>query len=435
MAVRGAMTVKRLLKGFFLMLGVAVFWIGRHFILPILIRLYRLMVRVRRALRPAERRFILIATHRGILHGAVIAVALTTVGGNLYAQTQATVSSGEQSVLYKYITGDDNTVVESGSPSENDGQYATGAVNANTDNTSVGDGTDQPLDQGSDTMTELGALMPQTIPGSGVIAHRTQIEQYVVQQGDTLSDIADKFGISIATILWENKLTVHDFIQPGQTLSILPTSGITYKVKSGDTIAKIAADNGVDPNDIKSWNNISDDTVIALGQSLIIPGGKIAPPPAPKPKPKAIASPLKVFTRPPDAVDSGDTDMVWPTTSHIITQPYGIWSRVDHGIHTGVDLGAPTGTPIFAADDGIVTHSGCGKSCATGYGYYVDIDHGNGITTRYGHTSARFVAVGEQVHRGETIALMGSTGHSTGPHLHFEVRVNGHYTNPLPYIR
>jgi len=435
MAVRTAMTAKKLLKGLFLMLGVAVFWIGRHLILPILIRFYSLMVRIRRALRPAERRFILVTTHRGILHGAIIAVALTTAGGNLYAQTQATVSSGEQSVLYKYITGDNSTVEESGPPSATDQQYAADALNAGSDGSAPADGTDQPLDQGSDTMTELGALMPQTVPGSGAVAHRTQTEQYAVAPGDTLSDIADKFGISIATILWENNLTVHDFIKPGQTLTILPTSGITYKVKKGDTIAKIAAANGVDPNDIMNWNNITDETALATGQSIIVPGGKIAPPPAPKPKPKSIASPLQIFSKPPDAADNGTTDMVWPTTSHIVTQPYGIWSLVDHGIHTGLDLGAPKGTPIFAADDGIVTHSGCGKSCASGYGYYVDIDHGNGITTRYGHTSARFVTVGQQVHRGETIALIGSTGHSTGPHLHFEVRVNGHYTNPLPYIR
>jgi len=434
MAVHAAIAAKKLLKGLFLMLGVALVWIGRHIVLPIIVRLYQLMVRIRRAFRPAERRFRLIATHRGILHGAVIAVALTTAGGNLYAQTQATVSSGEQSVLYKYITGDDSTVVESGPPSANDQQDIAGTDNANGDNAPADDTTNDTLDQGSDAMTELGALMPQTVPGSGTVAHRTQTEQYVVQSGDTLSDIANKFDVSIATILWENKLTVHDFIQPGQTLSILPTTGITYKVKSGDTIAKIAAANGVDPNDIKSWNNITDDTAIALGQSLIIPGGKIAPPPAPKPKPRILASPIQIFTKPPNAVDNDITDMVWPTTSHIITQPYGIWSRVDHGIHTGVDLGAPKGTPIYAADDGIVTHSGCGSSCSAGYGYYVDIDHGNGITTRYGHTSARFVTVGQQVHRGETIALIGSTGHSTGPHLHFEVRVNGKHVNPMPYI-
>ncbi len=429
--VRFAMAAKHWLKGVFLALGMAICWIGRKLVLPIMIRLYRLTVRIRRSLLPAERRFVLIATHRGILHGAIIAVALTTAGGNIYAQTQAVSTNGEQSVLYRFITGDDSTVETSDMVSAQ-----TDANAANTDLNGATDGTDQSyFDQGSDTMTELGALMPETpVTGSPVI-HRTQIEEYVVQSGDTLSEIANKFDISIATILWENKLTVHDFIKPGEKLTILPTSGITYTVKAADTIAKIAVANGVDPNDIKSWNGITDDSSLQKGQSLIIPGGKIAPPPPPKVKPRPIASPTKIFNKPADASDDGVTDMIWPAATHYISQPYGIWSAVDRGIHTGVDLAAAKGTPIYAADDGIVTHAGCGVSCNRGYGSYIDIDHGDNIATRYGHTSKLLVSVGDQVHRGQVIALMGSTGHSTGPHLHFEVRVKGRYVNPMPYIR
>jgi murein DD-endopeptidase MepM/ murein hydrolase activator NlpD len=127
--------------------------------------------------------------------------------------------------------------------------------------------------------------------------------------------------------------------------------------------------------------------------------------------------------------------MIWPSSTHYISQPYGIWSRVSRGIHSGVDLAAAIGTPIYAAEDGIVTHAGCGASCKKSYGLYVDIDHGGGIGTRYGHTSKLLVSVGDHVHRGQVIALMGSTGLSTGSHLHFEVRVNGRYVNPMPYIR
>lgn len=438
-AVRAAMTLKGFVKKAATALGKAMLWLGRHLVLPILVRIYKLIVRIRRSLRPAERRFVLVATHRGILHGAIIAVALSTAGGNLYAQTQATVSSGEQSVLYRYITGDGNTVEESGPPSANNTQYVYGAVDANANNTdqaSTDPNTDpNAFDQGSDTMTELGALMPEVVPGAPAPIHRTQTEDYIVADGDTLSGIANKFGVSIATILWENNLTVRDFIKPGQKLTILPTSGITYTVKSGDTIAKIAAAYGVDPNDIKSWNNIVDEGGLQKGRDLILPGGKIIPAPAPKPKPKPIASPTKIFVKPSDAADDGATDMIWPAGTHYISQPYGIWSAVDHGIHTGVDLAAALGTPIYAADDGIVTHAGCGKSCRSGYGSYIDLDHGDGLATRYGHTSKLLVAVGDQVHRGQVIALMGSTGHSTGPHLHFEVRKNGHYVNPMPYIR
>ena len=377
----------------------------------------------------------LVAAHRGILHGAVIAVALITAGGNIYAQTQATVSSGEQSVLYRYITGETDTVVESGPPSaDNADQYPADAGNANGQDQGIsGDASDEGLDQGSDAMTELGALMPQIIPGSTGPLHRTQNEAYTVISGDTLSGIADKFGISIATVMWANNLTVHDFIQPGQKLVILPTTGILYKVKTGDTVTKIAATYGINADDIKSWNDITDETVLQKDRELLIPGGRVITPPAPKPKPKPIAAP---YVRPPDAADNGATDMIWPSAVYYISQPYGIWSRVDRGIHTGVDLAGPTGTPIYAADDGIVTHAGCGANgCKKGYGSYIDIDHGDGIATRYGHTSKLLVAVGDQVHRGQVIALMGSTGHSTGPHLHFEVRKNGRYVNPMPYIR
>lgn len=436
--MRTALFAKKLLKGAFFSFKIVTCWFGRRLVLPLLIRLYHLVVKIRRSLRPAERRFILVATHRGILHGAIVAVALTTAGGNIYVQAQATTSAGEQSILYRYITGDDSAVEVSGFSVGEAQQYGFDAVNgsAQEGTDAVVGYTDESLDQGSDTMTELGALMPEApATGTGVV-HRTQNETYVVQSGDTLSDIANKFGISIATILWENNLTVHDFIQPGQKLTILPSSGITYKVKSGDTIAKIAAAYGVDPNEVKSWNNIVDDTALQKDKALFLPGGKVTPPPAPKPKPKTVASPLKVFTAPPDAKDDGSTDMVWPAGTHYISQPYGIWSRVDRGIHTGVDLAAASGTPIYAAEDGIVTHAGCGaRGCGKGYGNYVDIDHGNGIATRYGHNSKLLVKVGDQVRRGQTVALMGSTGHSTGPHLHFEVRVKGKYVNPMPYIR
>ncbi len=416
------------------------FWFSRHVFLPILIRVYRLIGRLRRSLRPAERRFVLIATHRGILHGTVIAVALTTAGGNLYAQNQATVSSGEGSVLYRYISGDDETVEVSGPPSSgNATQYVSEALDAEAapdesalDYNVIADDTDQ----GSEAMIELGALMPEAIPGASVPVHRTQTEYYTVAEGDTLSGIASKFGVSIATILWENNLTVRDYIKPGQKLTILPSSGITYKVKKGDTIAKIAVAYGVDPTEIKSWNAITDDASVQTGTQLFIPGGKIAAPAAPAPKPRVIATPTKPASPAPSSSSaSSGADMAWPTTTHYISQPYGIWSRVSGGTHSGVDLAAAVGTPIYAADDGIVTHAGCGASCSRSYGLYVDIDHGNGLMTRYGHSSKLLVSVGDQVRRGQLIALMGSTGRSTGSHLHFEVRKNGRYVNPMPYIK
>jgi murein DD-endopeptidase MepM/ murein hydrolase activator NlpD len=437
--VRAALVAKVFLGKAAVVVARGMAWIGRQIFLPILVRVYRLIDRLRRALKPAERRFVLVAAHRGILHGVVVAVALTTAGGNIYAQTQATVSSGEESVLYRYITGDSDIVEESGPPSADvDSQYLNNALGTNAQDqaASAQDVDVDEFDQESDTMIELGALMPQTISGASGQVHRTQVETYAVASGDTLSGIADRFGISIATIMWANNLTVHDFIQPGQKLTILPTTGILYKVKDGDTVTKIAANYGVNADEIKSWNGVADDTKLQKGQDLLVPGGRVITPAAPKPKPKPIATPVKPTAKLPNASDNGDTDLLWPSSTHYISQPYGIWSRISGGLHTGVDLAAATGTPIYAAEDGIVTHAGCGaKGCKKSYGLYVDIDHGEGIATRYGHASKLLVSVGDHVRRGQVIALMGSTGRSSGPHLHFEVRKNGRYVNPMPYIR
>lgn len=419
----------------------AIFWIGRHLVLPLAIKTYRFVVKIRRTLLPAQRRFVLVATHRGILHGVLFAVVLTTAGGNIYAQTQSTISSGEDSVMYKYLSGESDVVEQSGPPSEADIQYMAGVVDSNATVPPNADSDSSDSDQGPDTMIELGSLMPEIVPGAPAPVHRTQIEEYVVADGDTLSEIANKFGISIATILWANNLTVRDFIQPKQKLKILPTTGIVYTVKNNDTISKIAAAYGIDPIEIKSWNNIVDEATLQKGQDIILPGGKVIVPAAPKPvvkpatKPKPATTTTKVIVKVPDASDAGDTDLLWPTAARILTQYFGVWNPME-GRHTGLDFGAPLGTPIYAADDGIVTHSGCGaRGCKKSYGYYVDIDHGNGIMTRYGHSSKLLVKAGDQVHRGQVIALMGSTGLSTGSHLHFEVRVNGVAKNPLPFIR
>ena len=125
---------------------------------------------------------------------------------------------------------------------------------------------------------------------------------------------------------------------------------------------------------------------------------------------------------------------IWPCSSKYVTSPLGARYTGIAGAstnHAGIDIGAPTGTPIRAALGGTVTVS---KYNAGGYGYYVCIDHGNGLVTLYGHCSQLLARVGQTVQAGDIIALSGSTGRSTGPHLHFEVRVNGERTNPRAYL-
>jgi len=254
---------------------------------------------------------------------------------------------------------------------------------------------------------------------------RTGIIYYTVQAGDTISSIANRFGITVNTILWENNLTAFSLIRLGDKLTILPYSGVLYTVKSGDTITKIANQYGVGADKILSCNNLG--AGLRIGQKIIVPGAKkIAAAVIVKPQSNYTGiSIIRDFIKAPSVKISG-SQMIWPTVGHRITQ-YFSWR------HTGVDIANNIGTPIYAADDGTVVIAQGGWN--GGYGNTIVIDHGDGRKTRYGHASKLFVKVGDHVDKGENIAAMGSTGHSTGPHLHFEVLINGARTNPLGYIR
>jgi LysM repeat protein len=254
---------------------------------------------------------------------------------------------------------------------------------------------------------------------------------YVVMDGDTIGSIAVNFDISVNTILWENNLNAYSLIRPGDTLVILPATGITYKVVKGETLGAIANKFGVDADDILTANNLPEDSQIALGQNLFIPGGskiyntvaapvKVAASYNPIDVIKSILSPISPSKQ---IVSAGK--LLWPTADRIITQ-YFSWK------HQAIDIANPMGTPIYAAESGTVMTAGWST---VGYGNMVEIDHGGGMFTRYAHASKLLVKKGDVVQRGDVIALIGSTGHSTGPHLHFEVHVDGKLYNPLDYLR
>lgn len=265
------------------------------------------------------------------------------------------------------------------------------------------------------------ALVKPNIPSMMSGKTRNEIESYTVQPGDTVSTIAAQFSVSIDTILWENNLGPFDYIKPGQKLSILPTTGVSYKVKSGDTLLKIAQKYNVDAEQILEFNKLSGFSNIALGQILIVPGGRIIyNTPAPKPK---LAPIQNIFTGPPSS--GMNLAMVWPTTTHRISQYYS-WR------HTGLDINGDFGDPIWAVADGVVEASYCTR---WDYGCHVIIDHGGGKKTLYGHAQKLLVKAGQAVKKGQLIMEEGSTGRSTGSHLHFEVRINGRRMNPLSYIK
>jgi murein DD-endopeptidase MepM/ murein hydrolase activator NlpD len=270
----------------------------------------------------------------------------------------------------------------------------------------------------STTQDESALISPEITDPEAVIKQRDKIIDYVVQPGDVLGTIASKFGININTLIWENNLSYYSTIRPGQTLKILPINGLTHKIKKGETLKSIANTYKADVNKIIEFNKLASADDLQINEQLIVPGGV---------KQAVAAQPTysvtKIFSA-PAAAPSG-SKLQWPTNSYRITQYYS-W------LHTGLDIGNPTGNPVYASEDGKIIRAGWNNS---GYGYFIEIDHGNGLHTLYAHLSKIYVKVGEIISRSQVIGAIGSTGRSTGPHLHFEVRVNGSRVNPLGYIR
>jgi murein DD-endopeptidase MepM/ murein hydrolase activator NlpD len=234
-----------------------------------------------------------------------------------------------------------------------------------------------------------------------------QISTYTVQEGDTLSFIASDYGVSVNTIIWANSLKSADDIKPGMELKIPPVTGVIHKVKKGDTVASVAKKYGVDEDKIISFNSLPASGDLQVDDEIIVPGGKIQSPVAPKAAP--VYAVLKRFANLPLL----DGYFSFPTATNY---------RLTQGLHgrNGVDLADSCGTPVYAAADGTVNlakNSGYNG----GFGRFVRITHPNSTETLYAHASQVLVSIGQYVTRGEQIAVMGTTGRSTGCHVHFEV--------------
>jgi murein DD-endopeptidase MepM/ murein hydrolase activator NlpD len=251
---------------------------------------------------------------------------------------------------------------------------------------------------------------------------RGEILDYTVAEGDTVSTIAAKFGVSEDTIRWQNNLK-GDKIKVGQNLEILPITGVSHKVAKGDTVYSIAKKYDSGPQGIVDfpYNTFTNDETfeLAIGQLVIVPDGIL-----PESLPSYSSTRIRQIT--PDAgtvVANGS--FVWPT-SGTITQRF-VW------YHKGIDIANKAAPNVLAADSGKVILAGWPDGY--GYGNRVIIDHGNGYRTLYAHLSRIYVIPGQSVNRGDAIGQMGSTGRSTGIHLHFEVILNGTYLNPLSVLR
>ncbi|MFH2019370.1 MAG: M23 family metallopeptidase [bacterium] len=278
-----------------------------------------------------------------------------------------------------------------------------------------------------DTVATVGEILGESLDNTGVVTLESnkpwnQVSEYTVRDGDSLSSIAAKFDLSIDSVKWANSKVDWKKIKQGDVVSIPPVTGVVYTVKAGETIYSIAKKLSTNPQGIVDFplNTFADDETFALvaGQTLIVPDGVMPDAPVP-----AVARYANVLT--PDAGSvTAAGNFVWPAYGKI-TQPFRWY-------HQGTDIANHDGGVILAADAGTVVVSGWTN---VGYGNHIIIDHGNGYQTLYGHLSVLSVVSGQRVARGAVIGQMGSTGRSTGTHLHFEIRTGSGNVDPLSYLK
>lgn len=430
--VRLLVAIKPLVLAFFMLLATPFLLIGRFIVNAVIVPMYRYSYGIRkniaRLYKPARNRFMFFVTNRFSVHIAITLIALLIVGMNLQTATVRAETFGEKSLMFQLVAQQDSFLIEETRASAEELQRVNVNYKQPTALTAITRGTDAIT--GSGSVLGGGALSATPITeGSASVAPRTEIETYIVQSGDTISTIAQKFNLSVNTVLWANDLTVRSILRPGDSVTILPISGLQHTVKSGDTIAKIAKTYSSTEEDILAFNKLESGNDIKIGEALLIPGGqKPAPVPVRVVPPRVIAqAPSGTTSSTTQTVQSnvtGSGSMVWPTDLRLITQYYG-WS------HTGLDIDCHFDHNNYAADDGIVQFTGW----KGGYGYTVEVNHGNGIVTRYAHHAKIYVSNGDAVTKGQAVGLCGTSGRSTGTHLHFEVIVNGKFRNPLEYIR
>lgn len=253
---------------------------------------------------------------------------------------------------------------------------------------------------------------------------RDKVVEYKVVEGDTIETIAKKFDVSVDTVRWANSDVKNDIIKPEQTIRIPPVTGIVHKVSSGENVYTIAKKYKTDAQKIANFpfNEFSDlDTFqLTTGQELFVPDGVIE-----EAKPvnsgtfetRATIAQIQAGAR-------GTSNFIWPTTGSITQYP--VW------YHMALDIANNALPGIIAADSGTVSYAGC---IAWGYGCHVIVNHNNGYETLYAHLSSINVSAGQSVGQGQTLGVMGSTGRSTGPHLHFEIRSGGGLLNPLGFLQ
>ena len=419
--MRGLIVIKRVAKPFFSTILQPFKTVGFLFLKLVGVPAYRGIFFVRRlidqVLLPAKHRFFYLLSNRYTIHVLMIVLVAVIGFANFHTRNVRAETFGQKSILYSMVSVDDSETVE--------------VVEAGKSVLIPGGSSSYFTDTVLDQRTQFdqdefdqGALVQTENSPAQIATSRTSVETYTVKEGDTLGKISLRFHLSISTILAANGLSLRSTLHLGDVLKILPQDGILYTVKRGDTLSRIAQNFGISVKDITSSNQLADSASLKVGVEILLPGAtQVAAPSAIARKPVGVKDIISnTSTTKPSAAKSAG--WVWPTNWHVITQYYS-WK------HTGIDVDGDYSTYSIAAHDGVVSYTGW----RNGYGLTVEVDHGNGLKTRYGHNSKIYVSTGDVVTAGERMAQTGTTGRSTGTHLHFEVILNGKFQNPLSYVR
>ena len=309
------------------------------------------------------------------------------------------------------------------------------------------DTTTAPVNQPSKALVDVNLSLPQLSEPDQLISiprkttlhttiperPRQEVFEHTVETGDSVFGIASDYGLEPESILWANYTLLNDNpdqLSPGMVLRVPPTDGVLYEWQEGDTLQSVADKFEAQLDDILGWSGNKFDLtnpVVEAASLIMLPGGhrefkQWIVPTIPRGR-AGVSSSLYGGGTCPGGYEGayGTGGFIWPADNHYLSGN-DYWSG-----HLAIDIAAGSGARIYAADSGVVVFAG---SALGGYGNMVVIDHGNGYQTLYAHMSSVGVSCGQSVLQGGYIGSAGTTGYSTGPHLHFEVRYLGGFINP-----
>ncbi len=412
---------------------------------PIILWVYQWYVTIYTKLKRStfvQNKILFIFGHKYFIHVTVIIIAVFVTATNLKAKEFNPEDFGKHSALYQIVQNNSEeitteNIIEQGLPRRTvSNRYIDASGTVVLDSTNINPNAkvgDVLVEHSTSIITDNATIVSNAVlqTKNGI---RSDILQYTVKEGESIGTIATRFGIKTSTILWANGLSDNSIINPGNTIKIPPVDGYTYQIAAGDTLQKIVAKYGGDLEATMRLNDINDNQTVAVGTQIVIIGGTPPAPPTPiknsylanSSNNSNTGSNTYVNRNVPSKVTGGTFN--WPVACHSAMTTY--WGHAGRGR----DISCGIGQPIYAATDGVAKISFTG-SWGHGYGNAIDINGPNGVMTRYAHMSAFNINNGQRVSRGDVIGFVGMTGKTSGPHLHFEIHMNGVAYDPINYLR